>query len=212
MRKPHERALLWIAWVDHKSDMEYYLFREARKHMARHNPGPPLRESQIRAIESGYGTPQPHCGTQARDEWWEHRKQEGLLGSQFQSQRGYHLFDYRPTAPWQEAASSSQSSSTAAVPTWVDELTPPPPRVPRRRKSPARNMRPRDGEWEEHGQVRDDQRAGHAEILEEMRNTVQIAVRHKAPGLAMPRRSWQDYRDDALGAASNRPGQIARRN
>merc|ERR1712197_329106 len=104
--------------------MEFYLFREARKSMARHNLGPPLRKSQIRAIESGYGTPQPHCGTQARDEWWERRKQEGLLGSQFQSQRGYHLFDYRPTAPSQEAASqpqSSQSSSTQAVPTWVDE-------------------------------------------------------------------------------------------
>ena len=72
-------------------------------------------------------------------------------------------------------------------------------------------MRPRDGEWEEHGQVRDDQRAGHAEILEEMRNTVQTAVRRKAPGLAMPRRNWQDYRDDALGAASDRPGQVARR-
>ena len=179
--------------------------------MARENPGPPLRDSQLRAIESGYGTPQPHCGTQARDEWWEQRKEEGLLGSQFQSQRGYHLFDYRPTAPSQEAAGSSQSSSTAAVPTWVDELTPPPPRVPRRRKSPARNMRPRDGEWEEHGQVRDAQRAGHAEILEEMRNTVQMAVRRKAPGTATPRRSWEDYRDDALGAMSGRPEQRARR-
>ena len=179
--------------------------------MARRNPGPPLRESQIRAIESGYGTPQPHCGTQARDEWWEHRKQEGLLGSQFQSQRGYHLFDYRPTAPSQEAASPSQSSSTEAVPTWVDELTPPPPRVPRRRKSPARNMRPRDGEWTEHGQVRDDQRAGHAEVREEMRSMVHTATRHPAPGLEVPRRSWQDYRDEALGAASDRLGQVARR-
>ena len=72
-------------------------------------------------------------------------------------------------------------------------------------------MRPRDGEWEGHGQVRDDQRAGHAEILEEMRNTVQMAVRRKAPGNVAPRRSWEDYRDDALGAMSGRPEQRARR-
>ena len=61
-------------------------------------------------------------------------------------------------------------------------------------------MRPRDEEWAAHGQVRDDQRAGHAEILEEMRTTVQMAVRRKAPVSAAPHRTWEDYRDDALGA------------
>ena len=197
--------------MDHKLDVEFHLFREARIEMAVDNPGPPLRESQIRAIEAGYGTPQPHCGTQARDEWWEQRKEAGLLASQFQSQRGYHLFDYRIAAPSESAASSSQTSSVAVVPTWVDELTPPPPRVPRRRKSPARNMRPRDEEWAAHGQVRDDQRAGHVEFLEEMRTAAQLAVRRKASGKAAAQRTWQEYRGDAMGATGSRPEQRARR-
>ena len=38
--------------------------------------------------------PPPYHGTQDRADWWEQRKRDGLMNTQFQSPRGHVIFDY----------------------------------------------------------------------------------------------------------------------
>ena len=176
--------------------------------MARTNPGPPLQDSQKFGFEAGYGPPPPYHGTQARAEWWEQRKRDGFMNTQFQSPRGHVIFDYvRPSFPTPATQSSASSSSSAVIPSWIENMSPPPP--PRRRRSPARNTRARDEGWRWHGEIRDSQRAEHIELLEEVRTTEVIAARRKASANATGvQRDWTSYRDEAL--AQGRPGQRPR--